>query len=405
MDISASPKSKGVSKEEKIPIVWSHDVLTERARAEIPDYRLATASNDIAFAGPFGDAQIPNRKQTIPAEAPEMMLIVGSYMLKDQETSPETTVYAFVYGEKGNQIGFMYMYEQGKAARLDAYRCKEIKYREPFCYLSNDGLGQQSIRLVLRAFLLFQFLHAGCINEVANYNSFWVDFAKACSWIANKGRRAETGLFRPKTQTACSETSASATAVGTKPMLHPRFATKAQVEASSTRELEENGEDEESVQPRIKRRDYSTGSNITVSAAPPSHITKNPQGIPISSPTPKKPSPAHGIGAARETPNSEPQKEIARLKNDVDAMRQRGDLVHNAYSGLKRNYDQLSIAHSKVVKEVQQLQARYLESSESGKRWKTQAEEAEKREEALKTQHREDRAAMAEARLLLETPD
>ncbi|KAL7774467.1 hypothetical protein CFE70_005379 [Pyrenophora teres f. teres 0-1] len=362
MDISASPKSKGVSKEEKIPIVWSHDVLTERARAEIPDYRLATASNDIAFAGPFGDAQIPNRKQTIPAEAPEMMLIVGSYMLKDQETSPETTVYAFVYGEKGNQIGFMYMYEQGKAARLDAYRCKEIKYREPFCYLSNDGLGQQSIRLVLRAFLLFQFLHAGCINEVANYNSFWVDFAKACSWIANKGRRAETGLFRPKTQTACSETSASATAVGTKPMLHPRFATKAQVEASSTRELEENGEDEESVQP-------------------------------------------HGIGAARETPNSEPQKEIARLKNDVDAMRQRGDLVHNAYSGLKRNYDQLSIAHSKVVKEVQQLQARYLESSESGKRWKTQAEEAEKREEALKTQHREDRAAMAEARLLLETPD
>ncbi|KAI1522211.1 hypothetical protein PtrSN001A_011856, partial [Pyrenophora tritici-repentis] len=383
MNAAFPPEFHGFSEEgdSGMPTTWSLDILVKRAQAEIPDYHEVTASHDIRFAGPFGDAQIPNRKHIIPAEASEMMLIVGSYV--HESNASETIVYAFVYGVNANQIGFMYMDEQGKAERLDVCRCKEINFQTPFCYLGDNDLGQQSVRLMLRPFLLFNFLSANYLDTITHYKSFWTDLTKAFSWIANKGRRPDTGLSKPKT---------SAKAANPKSMLHEYFAedstSKPQAVASK---LEE---DEDPVQPRIKRRDYGGSSTI-----------QNPQSVPVSPSTPEEPPVTHDHEAGLQALASQHEKEVTRLRNELDAMRQRSDLVHNAYNGLKRNHDQLSIAYSKAVKDIHQVRARYLESSESSKRWKTRAEDAEKRETTLKAQRREDRAKMARARQLLETSE
>ena len=36
---------------------------------------------------------------------------------------------------------------------------------------------------------LYYFLAAGYIDEVGDYNHFWLDFKQSCAWIANKGSR------------------------------------------------------------------------------------------------------------------------------------------------------------------------------------------------------------------------
>jgi hypothetical protein len=61
-----------------------------------------------------------------------------------------------------------------------------IDFEEPFCDLGDKKTSVLAATGLARSLVLYYFLATGYITELGSYKLFWVDFKKACGWIAKR---------------------------------------------------------------------------------------------------------------------------------------------------------------------------------------------------------------------------
>jgi hypothetical protein len=159
---------------------WYPQTIVRHAQAEIPDHFKALPD---LWTLQFKHYVINNEnyrgKGSWPKDALTMMIAVGVYDSPAKNTLPP--VYAFVYGEKRNRVGYFYTLDESTFVSIQPGNFSHIDLEEPFSDV--DSFAH------VRAMVLYYSLAAGYIEVMGDYSAFWGDFKRACGWVANKGNR------------------------------------------------------------------------------------------------------------------------------------------------------------------------------------------------------------------------
>jgi len=165
---------------------WYTQTISRQALSLIPDdFEKLPAFETVKFShrksfGPIVDTHWPQ-------DASEMVLTLGTFDAPDLNFKP--LVYVYVHGLKNRFIGYFYVNPDSSIYRVQQSSLKHVDIDEPFCDVGDLSVGKQTLCNRVRAMALYYFLAAGYIDEVGDYNHFWLDFTKACAFIANKGKR------------------------------------------------------------------------------------------------------------------------------------------------------------------------------------------------------------------------
>ena len=135
-------------------------------------------------------------KSSFPKDTLSTMLMVGGYDSHDSDDTPQ--VYAFLYGDKSHQVGYALFQNTYDALRLRFHGMHDIEFEEPFCDIGETWMGDSLVRTGLRAFILYQFLVAGYIQDTPSYMSFSKDLLRVCESLANTGRESKPKSTVPR---------------------------------------------------------------------------------------------------------------------------------------------------------------------------------------------------------------
>lgn len=149
---------------------WTFLALQAWARSDFPDNFGALSSHAaLTFKEIHDNAEhlTPNYN---PAKWPtgviRTVLRVGSYEVSSED-SPIKMVYAFVYGEKHNQVGYVVEVNDHSYAKvLIESHLFYVDFDEPFSYLGNSGNSRGTAQNRLRALVCCYFVAAGVLSEV-----------------------------------------------------------------------------------------------------------------------------------------------------------------------------------------------------------------------------------------------
>ncbi|KAI4622870.1 uncharacterized protein J4E87_005963 [Alternaria ethzedia] len=187
---------------------WYTQTISRQARSLIPDdFEKLPTFETVKFShrksfGPIVDTHWPQ-------EASEMVLILGTFDAPHLNFKP--LVYVYVHGSKTHYIGYFYVNPDSSICRVQQSSLQHVDIDEPFCDVGDLSVGKQTLCNRVRAMALYYFLAAGYIDEVGDYNHFWLDFKQSCAWIANKGSRpkphARVQKQEPDTVLASAATS------------------------------------------------------------------------------------------------------------------------------------------------------------------------------------------------------
>ncbi|KAI4703973.1 hypothetical protein J4E81_001037 [Alternaria sp. BMP 2799] len=165
---------------------WYTQTISRQARSLIPDdFEKLPTFETVKFShrksfGPIVDTHWPQ-------DASEMVLTLGTFDAPHLNFKP--LVYVYVHGLKTHYIGYFYVNPDSSIYRVQQSSLQHVDIDEPFCDVGDLSVGKQTLCNRVRAMALYYFLAAGYIDEVGDYNHFWLDFKQSCAWIANKGSR------------------------------------------------------------------------------------------------------------------------------------------------------------------------------------------------------------------------
>jgi hypothetical protein len=115
--------------------------------------------------------------------------LVGVYD-KDGSTQTGKKVFAYVYGDNRNLVGYVLQESRHTyirlAVELDLY---DVLFNEPFADVVDISGSPGTNHSRLRALLCYLFLKAGVIEGLKWYSAFPKEFKAACAWIGNDGER------------------------------------------------------------------------------------------------------------------------------------------------------------------------------------------------------------------------
>ncbi|KAI4669220.1 uncharacterized protein J4E79_001263 [Alternaria viburni] len=187
---------------------WYTQTISRQARSLIPkEFEKLPAFDTVKFShrksfGPIVDTHWPQ-------DASEMVLTLGTFDAPSLELKPP--VYIYVRGLKNHHIGYFYVNSDSSVHRVQPSGLRHVDIDEPFCDVGDHSVGEQTVYNRIRAMALYFFLVAGHIEVIENYSHFWMDFSKACGFIANSGvrpkPRAKAQKQEPKTVPVSAATS------------------------------------------------------------------------------------------------------------------------------------------------------------------------------------------------------
>jgi hypothetical protein len=187
MDPILSPPPTSILIDDNTPS-WYLQTVVRQAQVEILEqFQEPPAAQYIRFEQHAVQVSSTRGKGSGPKDVLPAMLAVGEY--DGPLTAVRLPVYAFIYGDKKNQIGYCYKADASAVVRLEPSALRDIAFEEPFWDLGDDKTSSQGTRGMIRALALYYFLAAGHIAEISHYSTFWNEFKRASGWIANKGSR------------------------------------------------------------------------------------------------------------------------------------------------------------------------------------------------------------------------
>lgn len=174
------------------PRPWTLGTIKNWAQTEFGEEFNATEaeiiSNDLQFENSPASTTVwrNSHRQGIPAGFHNKILKVGEITLNSEEHVHN--VYAFIHGDNGNQVGYMYKHKDGTCKRLS----KEldicaIDFEDVFSYLTETHV-IETMNARVRATVCYIYLAKGLLTELSYYSRFPYELKNVCGWIACKGQ-------------------------------------------------------------------------------------------------------------------------------------------------------------------------------------------------------------------------
>ncbi|KAI4623851.1 hypothetical protein J4E80_003663 [Alternaria sp. BMP 0032] len=313
---------------------WYTQTISRQARSLIPkEFEKLPAFDTVKFShrksfGPIVDTHWPQ-------DASEMVLTLGTFDAPSLELKPP--VYIYVRGLKNHHIGYFYVNSDSSVHRVQPSGLRHVDIDEPFC-----DVGDHSVV-------------AGHIEVIENYSHFWMDFSKACGFIANSGVRPKPRAKAQKQEPKTVPVSAATSVPGPEAtdLTHDTFASR-----------KRTGDDGPTpTAAKIKRRDYShiihpSHSTIRRSLSPEYPImTISAEARLANSERTNAPLRAEIDTQARAveqlraqmTVNRQLSAQVNGLTAEISRVKNESMFSQNAYRGIQVQHDELAERHANTL--------------------------------------------------------